>query len=389
MKPPAHLLAFLLLLPALPTPNAEAFETRLGMDSNTVVFAEGETFETEALMLGYSVDMRGEARRDLWLGASTAVRFSGDAHGDLRLLASSAILDGTLHANLLGSARAIQLTTNSIVLGELALFGTTVVCEGDVRGNAWIWADSVTLSGRWQGNLRVQANEILVSPGTKIAGTFTCLSPKTLVLDPSVSVGGGVIQKDSPVSAASATFQSRLYLNGYLFAAALLVGMPFVGFFPLLAGGAVRSLRTRPWRVLFTGTGSVFFLPILIAFVFVTLIGIPLALVLAAFFGILVYLSHIIVALWIGHVLLRSNGPQTFSRVLVSMALGLFALYFLGAFPAVASFLTLPVVVLGTGALVLALLRQPRTLVLPPLSPAIRQEFPRTGDPPPPDGPSA
>ena len=67
---------------------------------------------------------------------------------------------------------------------------------------------------------------------------------------------------------------------------------------------------------------------------------------------------------------MRASGPQTFARVLSALAVGLFILYFAAAIPGLASFLAFPVVVLGSGALVLAFLQRsfiPIAMPPPPL----------------------
>ena len=354
MKRLLSILGLLLLLPAA----ADAYQWRMGESTNVLALPAGKTLAEETLWIAYGLDIQGKAARDLWLLATTAVQFDGETGGDLRLLAgSSAVLNGEARQNLLAYARGLQLTTNSVVRGQAALFGSSVICEGVVEGDAWIVADSVTLGGRWAGNVRVRANEIRIAPGTTIAGNLVYTSSKTLVYDSSVAIAGTVTQKNDLLP--QPTFAGRVVLHGYLFLAALLVGMPFVGIFPMLAGGAVRKLRTSPWRVLFAGAITILFGPFLIAFAFMTVIGIPLALLLGALYAALAYLSHIVIALWLGHMLLRASGPQTFARVLSTLTVGLFLLYFSAAIPGVVSFMALPVLLLGTGALVLAMLHRP------------------------------
>jgi hypothetical protein len=378
MRNPLPIL-LLLLLPAA----AHAFQVRLADSTNTLVLPAGETLAGETMLIAQSLDMHGTARRDLWLLSGAAARFDGLARGDLRMLAGSAVVAGEARQNLLIYARGLHLTTNSVVRGQAALFGATVVCEGSVAGDAWIFAQSVTLAGHWGGTVRVRAAEIRIAPGTHIAGDLVYTTPKTLVYDPSVSIGGAVVPRADPLHEArglspTAT-RARFAFHGYLFLAALLVGMPFVGFFPLTVGGAVRNLRSSPWRVLFAGTLTVLLGPFLAAFALMTLVGIPLALLLAAFYAALVYLSHIVVALWLGHLLLRSPGPQSFARVLSALSAGLFVLYFATALPGVSAFVALPVVILGTGALILAILRRPLVSIPLPPPPPVPQP------PPPPE----
>ena len=358
------------LLPAV----AGAYQLRSGEATNALSIATGDVLEDEALLIANAIHFQGSALHDLWMMASSSIQFQGTSDGDLRLMANSARIDGSAQQNLLAYARNLQLTTNSTVQGQAALFGTTVVCEGRIGKDAWIIAESATLGGQWDGNIRVQANEIKLVPGTTIAGNLVYISPKLLVYDSSVTVRGTVTRMSNLLPESSAlspsALRARFAFNGYLFLAALLVGMPFVGAFPLLAGGAVRKLKTSPWRVLVAGTLTLLLCPFLIGFAFMSLVGIPLALLLTALYGTLAYLSHIVIALWIGHLILRADGPQTFARVLSALGLGLFLFYFLTALPGVASLVLLPVLLLGTGSLVLALLHRPLVaLHVPPPPP--------------------
>ena len=344
-------LLLLFLWPAV----APAYEWRAS--TNRLVLAAGETIGEEALWAAKELDLQGQARQDLWLLGQQTVRFDGEAAGDLRVLAGSAVVAGTARRNLMAYANGLQLATNSTVRGELALVGGTVICEGQVDGDAWIVAGSATLGGTWGGRVRIRAEEIRLAPGTRIAGDLVYTSPRPLVYDSSVAIAGAVVAAPGPLGPPS--FQARFALHGYLFLAALLVGMPFVGFFPALAGGAVRKLRLAPWRTLLAGVAALLIGPFLAFFAFVTVVGLPLAVFVAAFYGALAYLSHVVIALWLGHRLLRAPGPQTFGRVLSALATGLFLLYAAAAVPGVAALLAPPVLVLGTGALVLAFLQRP------------------------------
>lgn len=369
--------AFLgLALLAAPAP---AYEWRLGESTNAVVLPAGETLGSEALLAAYHLDVQGAAARDLWLLAAGSARCSGAVAGDLRAFASAATLAGEVAGNAFVYAKGLQLATNAVVRGDAAFFGTDLICEGAVGGDARIFARSVTLGGTWGGNVRVDAEEIRVAPGTRIAGDLVYGAPKPLALDPSVAVGGKVTAAARSAPAPEPR-RARFALHGYLFLAALLVGMPFVGFCPLTAGGAVRQLRTAPFRALLAGLAALFLGPPLIAIAFSTLVGIPLALLLAALYAVLFYLSHVVVALWLGHALLRAPGPQTLGRVLSALAVGLFILYFAAALPGVGAFLFFPVLVLGAGALARAALQRP--VVFPP-------PLPRPPPVPPDPGPPA
>jgi cytoskeletal protein CcmA (bactofilin family) len=366
MSPRRSIPALAMLL-ALAASTAHAFQLRLGDGTNALVLAQAESLESESLWIANDLQIDGTADRDLWLLASAAVRFDGESAGDLRILSRSAVVAGLARANLLAYAAGLQLATNSVVRGEAALLGNVVVAEGVVEGDAWIVAQTVTLGGQWGGDVRVQANEILVAPGTRIDGNLVYSAPSAPVLDSTVVVGGDVLPRSDLLpegtSLSADSLRSRFLFRGYLFVAALMVGLPFVAFFPRLAGGAVRNLQSRPWRALLAGSLSVLAAPFLIAFCAMTLLGIPLAIAIAALYALAAYLSHVVVALWLGHALLRDKGIPTFGRVLAALSVGLLVLYFASAIPGVASFIVLPILVLGVGALVAA--QQPPVFAVP------------------------
>ena len=160
--------------------------------------------------------------------------------------------------------------------------------------------------------------------------------------------------EEQPLLPARQSWSNQLVLNGYFFLAALLVGMPFVGFFPLYVGKTVRTLRTSPFRSFMVGAITLLFGPFLIVFLFLSAIGMPLAFILGAFYASLAYLSHIVVALWIGHLFLRPAGPASFARVLSTLAAGLFVIYFIAALPGVAPYLFPLIILPGMGALLIA-----------------------------------
>lgn len=381
MKTLRLLLPLLLLAAALP---ARAFDLRLAADStNAVSYTADTRFDTEALLAGYDISNAASAAQDLWILANS-VRQDGVAEQDARILAKSAVLDGAVGQNLQIYAQAAQLTTNAVVAGDILLLGNTLVCEGKVGGDAWLMGHEITLSGTYGGRVRVSAETLRVSPGTRIASDFVYTTPTPFAIPPGVEIGGQA-RAVVPAAARQRTFGERMRLHGFLFLGALLVGMPFVGLFPATAGASVRAIRRNPWRCLFTGLVTLLFGPFLLVVVGLTIIGLPLALAGGMLWLLILYLSHIVIALLLGHWLVGRRSPvQTAGSVFLSLGAGLFVLYFASALPRVADFLAMPVAVLGAGALWRSIFHPVaiRRLPVPPPPPG-----PGTPPPLPPDYP--
>lgn len=87
-------LPLLALLACLLPATAPAYQWRMGDTTNQLVLAAGDRLAEETVWAANSVDIQGEAERDLWLLSPALVRFDGKAAGDLRLFANSAVLNG-------------------------------------------------------------------------------------------------------------------------------------------------------------------------------------------------------------------------------------------------------------------------------------------------------
>ena len=266
---------------------------------------------------------------DVW-ALGNSVEFTGTAAEHARFFATSEIiLGGKVGISAVAIGKTVTLTTNSVIDGDALLVGQSVVVAGDIRGNLRVLAGAATLNGRIDGNVRIVADDIVVMPGTKIGGDLVYTSPKDLFLDPGkVELDGQLIRKELEtiqVKAPPSTLYDIVVSQAYFYLCALVAGIPFIAIFPRFTGRAVRWVRQSAWKCALVGFIAFCLIPMTSLFVFFTIIGIPLSLLLLLAYAIMIYLSKIIVALGIGGIVLRRHGPQPFSRVFAALSLGLIA----------------------------------------------------------------
>ncbi|HKL21775.1 MAG TPA: hypothetical protein VJ904_08215, partial [Tichowtungia sp.] len=113
------------------------------------------------------------------------------------------------------------------------------------------------------------------------------------------------------------------------------------------------------------GFAGLVVLPMGAFFLLLTLIGIPLSLLILLFYLILLYLSKIAVALWIGSALLRRR-PFDRQKAAAPLALGLLILYSLTVIIAAEMIVHILVIILGLGALLIALFKKPVLVIQTP-----------------------
>lgn len=321
------------------------------------------TFKNDLFIAcGGELTLNGIHEGNIW-GAGGSTSLGGHCRRNVRLTGKTVRIDGRIDGNVLAMAETIILTTNAVVGGDVRLTGPSIVLEGEIRGRAWITAGRmVSLGGTIGEDLRIIAPEILFAPDTHIAGDLIYTTNKELV--PNDDVVQGKLERivpQRPPAFSTDQFASRILWLG----AALLAGFPFIAFFPLTTAMATQLIKKVPWKCMLVGMLASIALPAFGLMCISSIIGIPLGVLLLAAWGVLAYLSHIIVGLVIGTLILRPSGASI-SRILLSMALGLAILYLTTMLPAIRLPVQVTTAWLGMGALILALLQKRRLIIQVP-----------------------
>ena len=364
--------AVLLLASAWAAPFAQAITF---ISTNTFALPENEIANQETWVACDAATVLGNARNDLFIAAQDAtlsgicdmdlwaaaqdIRYTGHTEGHLRLAAKSATLSGTAGDNLMCAASTMDITEKAYLQGNALLAGENVLFQGAIDGDLTIYSIRATIGGTIRGTLRVTADEIVVLPTAVLEGNLEYLSARELFLDANVQLGGQLKRITlPPLPEAKQSWSDRLMFQAYFYMSILIVGLAWLFFFPTLTVSAVSAARESLLRCFLIGLAFMFFIPSVIVLIFVSLLGIPLALVLAALYGILLYTAKIVPAYLIGLIILRRTPEQPLlQNAFTVLSSGLLCLYLPAAIPALSFFIWLMATCCGLGALLTAMLR--------------------------------
>lgn len=270
--------------------------------------------------------LTGVFRSDIW-GLGETIELTGPVSNHARLAAIKTIMvSSQIGHNLMALAPNISLDENSAVVGSAVLAGQDIILSGTIRGNTRVFAQKVTLTGKFENDLYVTADEITVMPGTQIGGNFHYRMEGDLVLDSGVTLGGKMI-KEELVIPPPAPASASLMLQVTLLCGAIMVGMAFVSLMPGITALSVHKLVESSWRCLMFGFVTFALVPLLALFLFFTIAGIPLSIIMMLAYLIMVYVSKVVVGLFVGHLLIRKKAPVPANLLFPVMALGLLILY--------------------------------------------------------------
>ena len=298
------------------------------------------------------VTLAGECRNDVW-ALGNIVELSGQVRDHARFLARTVTVSGSIARGALLMGSAVHLTKTSRLDGDAWLIGENLVAEGIVQGRLTMMGQNVTLAGTFATNVHVMAQDIVVLPGTKVAGNLVYRSATELILDKDVKLDGQLIREPMPAPSGGlfAPLQS-LVVQLWLFAAALVVGAIFFWLFPQVGQQAVAYLATSFWKCLLVGFFVLALSPMVCLLAAISLVGLPFSLLVMTALGMLMYLSKLVVAVHIGRLALSGRWNV---RFVWAFFLGLLFLYIGASAGVVGIIVWFLIVCAGTGSLVLTL----------------------------------
>ncbi len=361
-----------------PTP-AHALDFRFGED--LVNITAGETIADTLVIGGESVIIDGNVEGDLITGGERLV-INGSVSGNVIALGQSVTINGNVGGTVIGAAEVLELSGAQVV-GDIWVAGETIELGKGTRigRNATVAGERIILTGHVTRDLTVagESLEVSGSVGEDIEA-FT----DQLRLIGDASVGGDIRfrsddedrlqQSPDATVQGSVTFSSvfeeseprnryldpQFYINQVLgLVAAFVAGVTLLWFFPdlryLRLGNSGENFRTAG-----LGLIGIISLPVVAILMGITVVGLPLTVVGLFFWAFMLYFAKIVLASYLGQVILVSS-DQDDSLPLTLLA-GLGAIFVAVNIPAVGGIINLLLTIIGVGMILRLMLRYVRDL---------------------------
>lgn len=343
------------------TPDDEILTAETWISAQTVTIsgtASKDLFATAPV-----VELNGIFHGDVWSGGDS-ISADGIFRNDARLISRTTQIFGTHYGSLTAIGNTVKIDRTAILYSDLLCVGENVIIEGAVSGNARIMAQRATIGGKIDGDLSIAAQDIVILPGTILNGNLTYTAPKELVISSTVLLNGSLDRKFN-VAPARRLLKENLPTHFTFAIAALVAGLVFSRLFPRHTGSALHALQTSRGLCSLAGFAALFLMPMVAFILIFTVVGLPLSILICLFYFILLYLSKVIVALWIGSAILKKT-PVSQKTIAAPLALGLLLLYVLTSFPAISMLTNILIMILGLGALLIGLFKKPVLIIQTP-----------------------
>jgi len=304
------------------------------------------TIEGDLLVLSGELTITGTVQGDVLGLVWGSTRISGEVEGSVRLAGLRLEVDGEVHDDV--SALAVEGRLSGDVGRDLLVIAGQAVVGGEIERDVHAQAWRLEMDGAVGGDVQARVDDLRIGGSTRVGGNVLFRASGDVSISADAAVAGITTRREvlSPVWAKAVT---RLFV--WLSVAAFLVaGLLLLWLFPRSGRRAVEVVGERPWRSLLVGVAVLVVPPLLAVPLFLTLVGLPLAVLLLVCWVLGLVLGPLPAVAWMGRRLL----PKHYSLYLgfvVGALLWRSAIWLLSL---VAALIYAVPLLLGLGAFVLA-----------------------------------
>jgi cytoskeletal protein CcmA (bactofilin family) len=311
------------------------------------------TVRNEIRAAGAEVDVEAAAGDDIW-AAGAIVSVAGQAAKNMHVAGARVAVNARVGGKLNVAGARIVIGPGTEVTGVTRVAGADIVFAGTGRGAAELYADTVLISGRIVGDVRIRARDVTLGNSAVIDGNvvFETLN------EPTIAVGATVRGRQTVTMPMSYQFDRGSTLGAIVAAVLFGVGAGFVlGLLLLITARpfverAIDSMRAAPVGSALVGLAVFILVPLVAALIMVTVVGIPIGLLILLAFPLMVTIGLVLAAFGLSDRLMnRRRAVRSFGGRVLLLVVGLLILAVIGLVPVLGFVVGVLALLIGLGAL--------------------------------------
>jgi hypothetical protein len=327
---------------------------------NETVFAFGTNIDIssevfgDVICAGQTINISGQIHGDV-ICAGQTINISGQIDGDIRLASQTVTVSGGVDGNASVISQTLTTQSDGEILGDISVASELVTIGGPVGRDVAVAANNLVIANTVGRDIRGAVENIELLPNAVVGGSIEYTSENEINKSTPASVTGEIkrTQPEKKSVSEGIVFGVSILWIIYIFLAMLVTSMSIALLFPSVLQASSDRAINSPWKVLLIGLLSSLAIPAVLLVLGLTLVGIPLMIILALIWFVVIMLSGPFTAYYLGRLLFSNN-----RGVIIKMFAGsvlLLALYFI---PIVGVFTALGAYWLGTGMIILELMRR-------------------------------
>ncbi|HEX8932520.1 MAG TPA: hypothetical protein VF810_05155 [Patescibacteria group bacterium] len=326
-----------------------------------IVLEQTQTITGDYFAAGDNVNVLGNINGDAYVAGGNVI-FNGVVTGDIiaaggtvtirgtaqnvRVAGGTINIDGVIAKNVTALGGNVTIGSDAKIAGSIVTGSGTLTLLSPIGKGATLAAGNAILDNKINGNVYASIGQLTLQPKTQIVGNLTYISAQPAQLITGATVSGSLIHNLPPKQPARPINPQKVnqFMSGLLagllifkiigIVSLLIIGWILLAVAPHFVKRVSDGIVAQPWQSLGLGFVAMIVSPIAFVLLLTTIIGIPLALIFIALFGIAVFISKLFVMFLIGEKIglsINKNMPLALALFIGAVIYGAIALIpFLG-----------------------------------------------------------
>lgn len=328
---------------------------------DSTLYIAGDTLDIKGIIkgdlfcAGNDIDITATVEGDV-ICAGQNVRVNGNVLGDVRAAGMNVDVNAVVQGGLTAAGQALTLGSDAKVERDVTLAGSSARLRGDIGRDVLGSATNIIVTGHIGRNLSAEVASLRLESGASIHGNLDYRAPAQAFIARDATVQGQTYYTEQGQKSDVDHVAITLWTSLYWFVALLLIGLVALLAAPRVLDGASATLRTRKIISFAAGAATLLAVPIFAITLFVSLLGIPLAILLMSAWLMGLISSLVIAAYAIGWTITEKflNWPPR-GRRLANLIIGLLVTILIGLLPVIGPIIIFLLILSGLGAIVMTI----------------------------------
>lgn len=322
-------------------------------NQNDVVLLRDKIVNEDYFAAGDSVLIEGTVNGDAYVAGGNVV-VDGTINGDLLTAGGNLDIRGTVTGNIRAAGGNINVSSNVGRNATLVGGNLNISSDANIAENLVSVGGQLTINSDVGSNVNAAVGQLNLASNASINGKLNYISNNRANISQEATVSGQITRnfpEDRQIAERGRDDFGNV-LNFFRFAnfiLAAIIGLLLLAFLPVYFDNTANLILRRPWINLGIGLLTVVISPIIFILLLITVIGIPVAFVLAFILMTLLCLAKIFVAFAIGQILLKLILNST--NKIWAFVLGLIIYFLLTAVPIFGWIISILAALIGLGAI--------------------------------------
>lgn len=276
-------------------------------DSGSTVFKAGQSVQIngnidgDVYVAGQDVIVSGDIKGDV-LGAAQTLTISGKVEGSVRVAAQTTVISGTIEGSLSNASQTFILNKSGLIKKDAVIFAQSSTIDGTSGRDVFNYSQSLVLNGTITRNLTINSDiSFTKSSNSSLAGSVYRKQFK----DPSTT------RKISAATMISGFIGSVVYAIIAFIIIMIIAGL----LIPKWLENTTDKAFPMPWKAMLVGLITNIVTPVILGCVFITIIGIPVALIFLLIWILMIVMSFVFGAYYIGRLIFKNNNNKLLNSI--------------------------------------------------------------------------